>query len=150
MRIFHASLRLAGLVLVVVGAAKVFNGLNEAVGAISVKDPVFGLRMRELFLAVGLLEMGAGAFALFNSRVPVVAALLAWLATDLVLYRVGLAWAGAARPCNCMAGLANAFSLTPETADRIMLSILLYLLVASFGTLAWLYLFRPRTHLRMA
>ena len=65
-------------------------------------------------------------------------ALLAWLATALVMYRIGLKWVGYLKPCSCLGNLTDALNISPQTADMTMKINLAYLLVGSYANLLWI------------
>ncbi|MBI4660796.1 MAG: hypothetical protein HY735_18320 [Verrucomicrobia bacterium] len=127
------GLWLSGGILLILGCAKIANGAHEVVGKISGRDPVFGLKISHLFITVGVAELMGGFICLFVRRSGVSATVLAWFATNLVLYRAGVYWIAGGRPCQCMAGIATYLTLTPEVADRIMLCVLALFLGVGYG-----------------
>ena len=62
-------------------------------------------------------------------------ALVAYLSTNFLFYRVGLWWIGWKQPCGCMGSLTDALHIKAQTADHIALVLLLYMLAASCGVL---------------
>lgn len=63
--------------------------------------------------------------------------LVAWLATNFLVYRLGLWWMGWHKPCGCMGSLTSALHLSEQAADNIMKGVLAYLLLGSYGLLVW-------------
>jgi len=53
------------------------------------------------------------------------------LATNFVVYRVGLWWIGWHRPCGCLGNLTDLLGISPHTADTIMKLVLAYLLAGT-------------------
>ena len=64
---------------------------------------------------------------------------IAFLATNLAVYRSALWFIGWHRPCNCLGNLADALHVPPQVADNVMKGVLAYLLIGSYGTLFWLW-----------
>ena len=64
-------------------------------------------------------------------------ALVAWLATIFMVYRMCLWWLGWQRPCGCLGSLARVLHLSEHTADNLMQGVLAYLLLGSYGWLLW-------------
>jgi len=69
-------------------------------------------------------------------------ALVACLATNFLLYRVGLHIVGWHRPCACMGGLTDLLHIPQDVADVIMKFFLLYLLLGSWISF-WILTRRP-------
>jgi hypothetical protein len=124
---------MCGVILVILAVAKIANGSNETVDRIVIRDPVFGLKISHLFYMVGIMEAIVGGICLVMRGVALPGTVLAWFATNLVLYRIGIWWIDTGRPCQCMAGLASYLDLTPQAADRIMLALLALFVVAGYG-----------------
>ena len=76
-------------------------------------------------------------FCLFTDRRQLILLAFAWLATNFLVYRLGLWFIGWHRPCACMGSLAGILHLSDQAADNIMKGLLAYLLVGSYGMLLW-------------
>jgi len=61
----------------------------QILGSISV-DPITGINFGHLMLIVGIFELVVAAICLFGNAQQLSAALIAWLATNFVVYRCGL------------------------------------------------------------
>ena len=124
-------LRTAALLLLVTGVAKLLSGFGGA-RILAMQDPIIGVSFRKLLPLVGLFEMAA-AFACFSPRVQprFKLAVVAWMATNFLVYRIGLWCVGWHHPCGCMGSLAGVLHLSDPAADRIMKGVLAYLLVGS-------------------
>jgi len=96
-----------------------------------------GIPFRHLLLAVGLLELFIAFFCLFTDKRQFSLLAVVWLATNFVIYRVGLWWIGWHRPCGCLGNLTDLLGIAPHTADTIMKGVLAYLLIGSYGLLLW-------------
>lgn len=129
----------AGVVLAITGVAKIWSGLGNS-KFLAVIDPVIGLEFGHLMLVVGTLEIVVALVCFFGRRQTLALGLVAWLATNFVVYRVGLWWIGWHRPCNCLGNLTDALHISPQAADNIMKVVLAYLLIGSYGLLVWQWL----------
>jgi hypothetical protein len=129
----------AGVALALTGLAKVWSTLGS-VRLLAVADPITGLQFGHLMLAVGLLELVIAGICLFSKAQKLSLALIAWLATNFVVYRLGLWWMGWHKPCGCLGNLTDALHISPATADHIMKGVLAYLLIGSYWLLwtAWI------------
>jgi len=124
----------AGAILAITGIAKIWSGLGNS-KFLAVIDPIFGIKFGQLMLAVGLAEIVIALVCFFSKRQTLALALVAWMATNFVVYRLGLWWMKWHRPCNCLGNLTDALHLSPQTADNIMKVLLAYLLIGSYGLL---------------
>jgi hypothetical protein len=134
-RIFLYS---AGVSLFVTAIAKIIS-FNGSSGVLKLKDPVFGVSFNILLLIVGLLELLVALTCFLNSSVKLRALAVACLASNLLVYRIGLSWMNYKRPCHCLGNLTDALHIPPQTAETAMKIILLYLLLGSYNTLFWLW-----------
>ena len=126
----------AAVTLSVTGVAKVWTAFAPT-KVLAVADPIMGLSFGHLMLAVGVAEIVIASICLFAKSQTLKFGLIAWLATNFVVYRLGLWWIGWKKPCGCLGNLTDALHLKPEVADNIMKAILAYLLLGSYGLLLW-------------
>jgi uncharacterized membrane protein len=146
-RIAFWFLRTAAVVLLVTGLAKMGSGFGNA-RILSVEDPIVGVTFGKLLPAAGIAEVLVGMACLSNRVAPrFKLGLVACLATDFLLYRIGLWFVGWHHPCSCMGSLAGALHLSDVAADRIMKGVLAFLLVGSYVGLSW---WRHRRNLPVA
>jgi len=127
-------IRSAAVVLCVTGVAKAWSA-HAPTKLLAVADPVTGLQFGHLMLTVGLLELAVSGICLFSKAHKLPLALIAWLATNFVVYRLGLWLLGWQRPCGCLGNLTDALHISPATADNVMKGVLGYLLVGSYWLL---------------
>ncbi len=127
-----------GAILAVTGIAKVWSGLGSA-RVLAVADPISGIQFGHLMLTVGLGEIIIALICFFSKWQTLAVGLIAWLATNFLVYRLGLLWVGYHKPCSCLGNLTDALHISPQTADTAMKIILGYLLVGSYSTLFWLW-----------
>ena len=138
----------AGTILAFTGIAKVWMGFGSS-HILHNSDPIFGLYFGHLMLVVGILELAVAGVCLFNKSHTLAPVLVACLATNILVYRLGLWWMGWHRPCPCLGNLTDALHIPPETADTAIKIILVYLLICSYGTLFWLWRQRRKAEGRM-
>ena len=130
-RLFDRS---AGIILLVSGVAKVWTSFGP-IKILKVADPIIGISFGNLMITVGLVELIIASVCLFGRSQKLALGLIAWLATDFMVYRLGLWWMGWTKPCSCLGNLTDALHLSPQLADNIMKVILAYLLTGSYGLL---------------
>ena len=128
----------AAAILTITGAAKVWSAFGSA-GILKNIDPILGLQFGRFIFSVGVLEFVVAGVCLLASPQIISAGIIAWFATILLVYRLGLWWIGWHRPCSCLGNLTDAIHIPPQTADTAMKIILAYLLIGSYGTLFWLW-----------
>ena len=125
-----------GAILAITGIAKVWSGLGNS-KFLAVVDPIIGIKLGFLMLAVGAAEIVFALVCFFSKRQTLALGLVAWMSTNFVVYRLGLWWIDWHRPCSCLGNLTDAIHISPQTADNIMKVLLAYLLIGSYGLLAW-------------
>ena len=121
----------AGMILAISGAAKVYSVFGSG-KILEIADPVFGLKFKTLFLAVGLGEILVAILCLFDKHSKVALPIVASLATGFLMYRVGLWGMHWNHPCDCLGTLTETLYLSPEIADSLMKVMLGYLIMGSY------------------
>lgn len=124
----------AGVVLGITGIGKTWTAFGD-VKLLGVVDPILGIQFRYLMLAVGVLELVIAGVCLFGKSNKSAVALVAWLATTLLIYRLGMSWVGWSTPCGCFGNLTDVLHISPQTADNIIKLVLAFLLIGSYGLL---------------
>jgi hypothetical protein len=125
-------------ILIVTGLAKLWASFGPA-KILLLNDPVLGIQSRVLMGSVGVSELVVACFCFFDKRVKRSLVLVAWLATNIAIYRVALASIGYQKPCSCLGNITDALHLSPHAADTIAKLILAYLFVGSSAALCWLW-----------
>jgi len=115
--------------------AKIISAFGTA-PVLSSTDPILKLTFRHLILEVGILELIVSVICFYTTKRGVSIALLVWISTNFLIYRVGLWSIGWHQPCTCLGDLTGAINISRETADLIMKAVLAYLLVGSYLSLA--------------
>ncbi len=133
-----------GALLLATAIAKLVSAAGTA-RSLQQPDPVFLIPFQRVFAMVGTLEIFTALVCLFGKRVKLQACLVAWLATNFLLYRLTLLLIGWHKPCPCLGNLTDALHMSPKTAHNAMKIILAYLLIGSYATLFWLWRQKKRT-----
>ena len=123
-----------GLILAITGLAKLWSSLGAA-RALLAPDPLLGVPYKHLFAGVAVMEIVVATICFLGRSRHLALALVAYLSTNFLFYRVGLWWIGWKQPCGCMGSLTDALHIKPQTADHIALGLLLYMLAASYTVL---------------
>jgi len=131
--VFTAS---AGVMLAITGLGKALSAIGPA-RALDTPDPLIGIPFRQLLLLVGLAELLVAFFCLVRDERRISLLGVTWLASNFLVYRLGLSFIGWHHPCACMGSLAGMLHLSDRTADNIMKGVLAYLLIGSYGILLW-------------
>ena len=128
----------AAVIYAVSGSAKMIGAYGDA-KILTVADPILGLQFGHLMFLAGALELTIAGACFSRRRQYQAALMVAWLATNLFAYRLGLRWIGWHHPCPCLGNLTDALHVSPQIADTAMKIILAYLLLGSYSTLFWFW-----------
>ena len=137
MKAIRAFVRISALLLLATGAAKLVSSAGAA-PVLDHLDPLFSISFRNVFRIVGVLEVLIAAVCFFSPWLRLQVALICWLSTSFVLYRISLHWLGHYKACSCLGTLTEALNITPETADFFMKCILAFLAIGSYAAMFWL------------
>jgi len=116
----------AAIIFFVTATAKLLSTRSTAL-ALEIHDPILFLTHRHVFYLMGGIELVLSAFILMGQNQRMKLALTAWLATNFLVYRIGLWWYGEPNLCNCLGNLADYLPLSPWAVN-----------VAAFAALSWL------------
>jgi hypothetical protein len=114
------------VILFITGATKFISALGAA-QTLDEPDSLLILSHRHIFFLMSALELGLSAYLLMGRNTKMKLALVAWLATNFLVYRIGLWWMGAPNLCNCLGNLDQFLPLSP-----------LFLNIAALASLGWL------------
>jgi hypothetical protein len=122
----------AAVIFFVTAGAKIFSVTGTA-QALNYPDQLIPFTNRQMFYAAGGVELIISAFLLMkNEGQKIKLCLVAWFATNLLVYRAGLWWEGAPNLCDCLGSLNEKLPISPRTVNYVMLSALVWLLLGSF------------------
>jgi hypothetical protein len=143
----HKSTKLfivsASIILILTAVAKIVSAFGS-VSVLDVADPLFGIPFRHLMLAVGVTELIVAAICLCTKNTTLSIGLIAWIATQFLLYRFALWAVGWQKPCGCLGHVTDALNISAHTADWIMKGALTYLFAGSWFLLSSGYLKKSR------
>lgn len=123
-----------GVLLFLIGFIKLIGSFASS-RVFLTSDPIFGILYRDTLRIVGAFEVGIALVCILGRHIGLQIGLVAWLATNFVLYRLGLVLIGYHKPCSCLGNLTDALHISPQVADNIMKVVLAYLLIGSYGLL---------------
>src|SRR5262245_24470945 len=89
-----------GMTFAITAVAKVISAFSS-VKLLTIIDPIFGIQFRYLMVMAAVAELIVAYFCMFMNRTRLATALVAWLCTNFLVYRLGLSWMNWRRPCNC-------------------------------------------------
>lgn len=124
----------AGIVLFLTGAAKLVS-VNYGGRLLNEREPIFGMTVFSILIGVGIVEVAVGVICMCKANASIQLPLLAWLATEIALYRAGMILVDYKAPCTCLGTLTEVFNIPHHVADRALISILIYLFIGSYAYL---------------
>jgi len=108
-RFFFVS---AGILMLITSTAKLVSGFG-AMHVLEVNDPILRISFRHVFWIIGSLELFIALACFFVGQTWFQAVMVAFLATNFILYRIGLVWIGWHKPCSCMGNLTDVLHISP-------------------------------------
>jgi hypothetical protein len=123
------------------GGILALNGTSSLLGVfgkssvMDLTDPVLGISFRHLLLFAGIIELIVAFLCLFTNKGTLALGLIAWLAVNFAVYRVGLWTMSWHHPYAWLAGLMGGLDISPLIADGIVAVILAYLLIGGIAML---------------
>jgi len=134
----------AAVILFVTAVAKIFSATGPA-QALSYPDPVLPLTNRHVFYLVGGIELVVSAFLLIkNGCEKIKLCLVAWLAVNFLIYRLGLQAQGSLIACDCLGNFNDKLPLSPRATGWFMFATSIWLFLGSVGFLTHSYLRRNK------
>ena len=126
--------RSSGALLLITGLAKIFSFFGNT-RVLEIRDPLIGLPLGTVILIVGLVELALAYLCLSSKRLGACAGMVAWLATNFIMYRLGLWFIGWHKPRACLGSLTDMLHISPGTADNIMKAVLTFLFVGAYSVM---------------
>lgn len=123
-----------GIILCLTAIAKLVSAGGSA-RILNLPDPLLILSNKIVLVLVAVMELVIAGFALFSKKINLALYLIAWFASNLLIYRLGLWWSKVAAPCSCLGTVTDALPFSPHTIQLMMKCILGYMLIGSFGLL---------------
>ncbi len=117
-------------------------------------EPALGIPIRSALLLVGGMELLVAYICLFGRQIGVQLGWLAWLATNNLVYRIGLVTMGYHPQGTCIGSLTDPLHLSRGTLGWVTGCLPIYLLLCSYAAVISLWLKGRRanaaTHLKMS
>ena len=133
----------AGGVLLAAALGRFIIALGTA-PVLDLPDPLLEIPLRYAVLGVGVLELVVALVCLFGKSLGRQAGLVAWLATNWAVYRIGVFWLGCYPQCTCLGRLTDPLHLPRGGTSHLLEYLPVYLLVGSYAALVWLMRHPPR------
>ncbi len=124
----------AGVLFFATAIAKLISACGTA-PVLQVPDPILAISFRHLLWIVGTSELIVALFCILGNRISMQVWLVAWFATNFLVYRIAFILGGYRKPCPCLGNITDALHISRQTADTAMKIILAYLLIGSYGIL---------------
>ena len=137
--VFRAFIYSAGGILLAAALMRFLIAAGTA-QALTLPEPMLGIPLRYAVLIVGGLELTVALICLFGKQVGLQIGWLAWLATDFVVYRIGLFMLHCHPQATCIGSLTDPLHLSRGTTGLIIGFLPFYLLLGSYAALIWLWL----------
>ena len=123
------ALRLSGVVLLVVGLAKLV-GQTQTLELLGSRDPIFPMTIRQVLLTASIIEIVIGLICIRNRDELISSICITWFCTAAIIYRFGMNLVAYSKPCNCLGGLTEVLGLSDRMADILAQWIIGFLLIA--------------------
>ncbi|MGH7939634.1 MAG: hypothetical protein ACREFR_00995 [Limisphaerales bacterium] len=141
-RLGFIFVRSAGVLLIITAVAKLISAFGRQ-AILDTSDPIFGIHFRWLMFVIAILELVVAAASFVSQKLKLSVCIIAWLATNFLLYRFGLWLTNWRRPCPCMGSLYDVLHIPSEITNFASETILAFLLIGGYGFL-WLIAFEAR------
>jgi hypothetical protein len=136
----NVSVCFAASVVAILAVTAVFK-LVAAMGEtriLSQPDPLLGFfSNRQIMVLAALLEGFVVGLMLWDRDRLRQVALVAWIGTVFLAYRLGLWWIGHEGSCPCLGNVTHSIGLSPSMEDLGVKILLGYLLLGSYSAVAW-------------
>lgn len=105
---------------------------------LSLPDPALGLPIRYTVLLIGVIELLVALICLFGKGIYLQAGWLVWLATNYVIFLIGLFWMHCHPQVTCIGRLTDPLHLSRGFYGWITAFLPIYLVFGSYASLVWL------------
>ena len=128
----------AGAILLAAALERILVATGDA-QSLSLPEPVMGIPLRYALLIAGAFELVVALICLFGRKTSLQLGWLAWLATNYMVYRIGLFTMHCHQQGTCVGSLTDPLHLAHGTTGIIISLIPVYLLFGSCVSLIWLW-----------
>ena len=129
----------AALLLVMASALFLIN-LAGPIHLVLPRDPISGISLRYLFWIFGAIAALLAFLCLFSERPARAIPWVAWLATNFLIYRIGLYFEGCHNLTGFLASATYAFAIPAKAASLLVDAAFTYLFIGSCILLLWRWL----------
>jgi len=140
-KLIRAYIYSAGsLLLALATVLMLANFQRQPTDFIPVRDMVLNLQLPALFWILGGMVLLAALLCLFGRQTNLQLGIVLWLATNLIVYRIGLHYMGAKGGVQGYLGeMSDVFGLSTGTMSGLLIAAVWYLVIGSLiaMTLAW-------------
>ena len=133
----------SGMILLAAAVIRFFIAADHA-PALALPEPMLGFPLRNTVWLVGGFELVVALICLFGKRAGIQMCWLAWLATNFLVYQIGLFWMHCHPQASCIGSLTDPLHLSRGTSGLIVGILPFYLLLGSYSGVAWLWLQESR------
>jgi DNA-directed RNA polymerase subunit RPC12/RpoP len=127
----------AGVILLAAALMRFLIASGNA-QVLSLPEPVLGISLRYAVLLVGGFELIVALICLFGKRVGLQIGWLAWLATNYVVFWIGLFAMHCQLQGTCLGSLTDPLRLSRGIPGTIIAFVPVYLVIGSYATAFWL------------
>jgi hypothetical protein len=129
--------RSAVAILLITAVLKLVAATGEA-RILAQADPLLTfLSYREIMVMASILELAVVGLILRESGRFRQVALVAWISTVFLAYRLGLWWIGHEGSCPCLGNVTRSIGLSPAMEDLGVKILLGYLVLGSYVLVIW-------------
>ena len=132
-------------VLLLTGVLKLLASQSELAYLQEANSVFPHLTNKLVYVLAGILEIGSAFWILFSPKATSRAAVLLWVGSLLIIYRVGLHLTGATEPCSCLGGAIDGIKVSTVVINRWLKGFLAYCVIGSMYFLIFHYQKRTRT-----
>ncbi len=136
------------LLLAATASAKVISAFGSSV-ILELNDPVIGIPNQYLLQGAAAIELVLICLIVFARQNTTKLLAIAWLATALCVYRLGLSFAGGAR-CPCLGTIGDNLHISESTLDGVMIYVLVYMFLGSVVLLFLSYRYTPTLRTKLS
>jgi hypothetical protein len=133
----------AGALLLAAASALFLINLTGPPNLVMPRDPITGISFRYLFWGIGAVAVLVACLCLFSERPGRSIPWVAWLATNYLMYRIGLYVEGCHSLTGFLACATYAFALPAKAASLLVDMAFTYLLIGGYGLILWHWLRSP-------
>jgi hypothetical protein len=113
-------------ILLVAGMAKLLAFRSPA-HFLETSDPVLGVKVRTLLLALAICELSLAAFLILSKQTSLKLLLTAYCGANFLAYHGALIWMKAPQPCSCLGNFTEWVPLSPRTMSLVLLGCCLFM-----------------------